>query len=151
MPTLTIRFQADTYAGGSPVQIGDLNVPINVTLPAEMKQDSSVTVPTSSNTIIFRVSVAGGGGTEDIGDCFFIVVTSPVDGVLSWQGDVDEADNGSISISANVPFIIAGNCNTTANNATFLSRGSGTLKAIHKMAFYQTSGSDAVVRVVTFK
>jgi hypothetical protein len=78
-----------------------------------------------------------------------LVIISPVDATVAWSSTTS-ADNSSIGIKANIPFIIS-KAYTTEYDATASARTSNALTSVVTSVYiYQSSGSTQKVRVVTF-
>lgn len=127
-------------SSGAVIKAGSTNNPVAITAASDVGADTTYIVPTAT---VFTF-------TDDLdASTNILMLISPVDGTLEWDNGTD-ANNSSVGVKANVPFIF-GRLVTTEYSATASTRTSNAATAtITTIRFYQSSGSDAKVRIVTF-
>lgn len=141
MATVNFYYQlSSTIAANTEIIAGNLSTPVTITAASGLGSDTTYSVPTAT---VFTLS-------DDISSTAnVIMIISPVNATLEWNSS-DEANNSSVGLLANVPFIIA-NPYVTEYSAIASTRASNALdEGILEIRIYHSAGSNQKVRVITF-
>lgn len=141
MSTINLFYRLEGITGTTTdIIAGSLTTPVEITAASGLGSDTTYLVPTAT---VFTLS-------DDLDSSANVVmIISPVDATLEWNSST-EANNSSVGILANVPFIIA-NPYTTEYSAVASTRASNDLdEAILEIRIIHAAGSDKKIRVVTF-
>lgn len=141
MATINFFYKLEGVIGDNTDLIaGSLSVPAEITAASGLGSDTTYNVPTAT---VFTL-------TDDLDSSANVVmIISPVNATLEWNSST-EANNSSVGILANVPFIIA-NPYTTEYSAVASTRASNDLdEPILEIRIIHAAGSTKKVRVITF-
>ncbi len=141
MSTVNIFYKISTLLPNNAlIEMDQYATPQTITAAAGVGSDTTYLVPTAT---VFTL-------TDDLDvTTDLVVILSPVNATLEWDNGTD-ANNSSIGIKANIPFIMP-NLLTTEYSAIASTRTSNTLdKTISAIRIYHAAGTTQKVRVVTF-